>query len=461
MLAKLFTSKRAGEPGALSITDWSKQFAPGAQVNYGGSSYQAYQVMPSASAPGASYYETNSVVFACEANRLLLFAEARFQFQQLRNGRPGDYFGNSALEILEEPWPGASTRDLLTQAELDVLHCGNSYWVRDMESDGKYLLRLDPAKVLILTDAAYDTEVTGARIGERVIAYGYKVDDKTVAVFEPVQVAHHKPYPDRNNRTLGMSWLSPCILDIDADQKTTAYKNQHISQGANLSYVVSFDKDVTKEQFDSFVESYRENHERPENAGKTLFLGGGADVKTVGQTWENLALKATQGAGETRIAACAGVPPVIVGLSEGLASATYSNYGQARRRLVDGTMRPLWGAFAGALQSLLVMPPSARLWYDDRDIAFLREDVKDQAEVLSANAATLNGLVAAGFEPDAAVGAVLSGDLARLNGKHTGLFSVQLQPSSDGSTPTPEPEPAEPEPEPAPSANGNGAKAPV
>jgi phage portal protein BeeE len=50
----------------------------------------------------------------------------------------------------------------------------------------------------------------------------------------------------------------------------------------------------------------------------------------------------TQGAGETRIAAAAGVPPVIVGLSEGLQAATYSNYSQARRRFADGTMRPLW-----------------------------------------------------------------------------------------------------------------------
>ena len=74
-------------------------------------------------------------------------------------------------------------------------------------------------------------------------------------------------------------------------------------------------------------------------------------MKTIGQSFEDLEVKATQGAGETRIAACAGVPPVIVGLSEGLSSATYSNYSQARRRLVDGTMRPLWRFFASAMES--------------------------------------------------------------------------------------------------------------
>ena len=97
-------------------------------------------------------------------------------------------------------------------------------------------------------------------------------------------------------------------------------------------------------------------------------------------------------------------------------------------RLVDGTMRPLWGIFASAMQSLIVTPPAARLWYDDRDIPFLREDVKDQADVFAADSSSLAVLVTGGFEPDAAVDAVISGDLNRLKGKHTGLYSVQLQP---------------------------------
>jgi phage portal protein BeeE len=209
---------------------------------------------------------------------------------------------------------------------------------------------------------------------------------------------------------------------------------------------VTLDASLTKEQFDFTVEKYREQHEGPQNAGKALFLSGGADVKTVGQSFENMAMKATQGAGETRIAACAGVPPVIVGLSEGLSSATYSNYSQARRRLVDGTMRPLWGFFAGAMGSLLPVPSNSRLWYDDRDIPFLREDVKDQAEILAQNASTLAVLINGGMDPDAAVAAVAAGDLSTLKGQHSGLYSVQLQPpGSEQPTPAAD-KPATPQP---------------
>jgi hypothetical protein len=100
----------------------------------------------------------------------------------------------------------------------------------------------------------------------------------------------------------------------------------------------------------------------------------------------------------------------------------------------------------------IVAPPSgsARLWYDDRDIPFLREDVKDQAEILSMNAQTLRALLDAGFDPDAAVRAVEANDLVLLAGEHSGLFSVQLQPPMpDG----PEPVAAPPAPKALPAAS--------
>jgi HK97 family phage portal protein len=421
-----------GPGGGISFVDWAKSFKPGGQVTYAGQAYQAYSTASLGGSTNGYYYDGNAVVFACEANRLLLFSEARFQFQQLVNGRPGDLFGTPALAVLEEPWVGASTRDLLVQAELDIFQYGNSYWIRDPQQPDRYLLRLDPCKVKILTEAAGD-DIYGYAVGQRLLAYVYMTKDAqghdAVVVYEPDMVAHYKPYPDKTNRFIGTSWLTACLSDVESDASLTAHKQSTVDNGAKLGYVVSLDAGITPEQFDHFVNSFRANHEGPENAGRTLFLGGGADIKTVSQTMEDLSFKAVQGAGETRIAACAGVPPVIVGLSEGLSSATYSNYSQARRRLVDGTMRPLWGFFASAMESLVVAPNSgARLWYDDRDIPFLREDVMDQAQIMSTNASTVRTFIDAGFNPDAALAAVGATDLSRLKGTHSGLYSVQLQP---------------------------------
>lgn len=415
----------------LTITDWAKMFRPGAQVNYQGRTYQGFSL--GANAPGTTYFEGNSIVYACEARRISVFSEARFQFQRLRDGRPGDLFGSPELTVLEQPWPGATTRDLLAVAELDIAGAGNSYWVKDVDG---YLLRLDPGNVKILTEGMKDP-MSGYIVGERLLGYAYMTGRDEVTIYDPREIAHYKPIPGAN-RFLGQSWLSACLSDIDADMQMTEHKRVQLRTGANLSYVVSLDASIDSDQFGAFVEKFKEQHEGSENAGKTLFLGGGADVKTVGQTFENLSLRATQGATETRIAACAGTHPVIVGLSEGMQGSALNagNYGSAKRNFVDGTMRPLWGAFSGAFQWLVNVQKGTRLWYDDRDIAFLREDVTDQADILAREAQTIRQLVDAGFDPNAVIDAVKANDVQRLKDKHTGLFSVQLQPPNpNGNTP--------------------------
>lgn len=422
----------SNETTSLSIYDYAKLFAPGGQVNFGGFNYQAFK--PDSAAAGIM--GSNPAVFAIAQIRILLFSEARFQWQQMRGGRPGDLFGNPDLALLEEPWAGHTTRDLLAQAELDVASSGNSYWVRN----GAYLQRLEPANVKLLTGAATDERMTGFEIGEELLAYAYVpggFDTKQATIYLPEEVCHFKPYPSPTNRFLGMSWLSPCLKDIATDELLTTHKQSVIQNGASLKTIVTLDPTVSPEQFEAFVDKFQRGHDNPENAGKTLFVIGGTDVKTVGQSFESLMLQSIQGAGEVRVAAAAGIPAAIVGFSEGLkgSSLNAGNYGEARRRLADGTMRPLWGAFASSMQSLLSRPGGSRLWYDDRDIAFLREDLADQAEIQATNAKTILTLVQGGWEPDAAVQVVLSGDFSRLVGQHTGLTSVQLLPPAEGVDP--------------------------
>ena len=91
-------------------------------------------------------YKANGVVFACELARMTLFSEARFQWRELRQGRPGRLFGTTELRILEEPWPGGTTGDLLTRMILDADMAGNAF-VRKV---GRRLERLRPDWVSIV-----------------------------------------------------------------------------------------------------------------------------------------------------------------------------------------------------------------------------------------------------------------------------------------------------------------------
>ncbi len=78
----------------------------------------------------------------------------------------------------------------------------------------------------------------------------------------------------------------------------------------------------------------------------------------------------------------------------------------------------------------------SRLWYDARDVPFLREDEKDSAEIQRIRAVTLRQHLDMGFDPDAAIEAVDNDDISVLKGRHSGLFSVQLQkPGESNSNP--------------------------
>lgn len=374
-------------------------------------------------------YKNNGVVFATILARILLFSEARFQWQRINNGRPTDLFGSQDLSLLETPWPNGTTGELLARMEQDVSLAGNFYAVREQSR----LRRLRPDWVEIVLSAPPEEAVQSD-----VVAYLYRPGGTGDGQpFLPEEVCHWSPIPDPIAQYRGMSWITPVMREMQADGAATDHKLNFFRNAATPNLAVSMKETMTPTQFNEFVDAMDAAHKGVGNAYKTLYTANGADVSVVGADMRQLDFKATQGGGETRICAAGGVPPIIVGLSEGLQASTYSNYGMARRKFGDHWARPQWRSACAALANIVDLPKlstgrrqeagTVRLWYDDRDIAFLREDEGDRAEILKTHMLTIESAVRAGFEPESAKSAVVSGDLTTMT--HTGLYSVQLQPA--------------------------------
>ena len=383
-------------------------------------------------------YKANGVVFACVLARGMVFSEARFQYQRLNGGRPGDLFGDQSLSLLERPWPNGTTGELLWRMEQDASLAGNCFITLVDDRNGRRLRRLRPDYVTIVTGSSNDDPFA---LDARVVGYIYKPPSRDAVVLSPDRVAHYSPIPDPDAQWRGMSWLQPVVSEILADGAATKHKLKFFENGTVGSVAISYDASVSQEAVTKFAQIWKDAHAGADNAYKTFHLGGGADAKTLGADLKQLDFKVTQGAGETRIAAAAGVGAVIAQLSEGLQGSALNagNYAAAKRRFADGTIRPLWRSASAALESIVPPPAGARLWYDARDVSFLQEDQKDEAAIQSQQAATINSLVSAGFNPDDVIAAVTGGDLRRLTGTHSGLYSVQLQPAgSSGATPSTE-----------------------
>ena len=370
-------------------------------------------------------YKSSCVVFACMDVRSKLFSEARFQFRQVRNGRPGDLFGTADLQMLETPWPGGTTGDLLMRMIQYADLAGNAFVVR--RPNGAALLRPDWVDIVTgSSDEDADAWSPDATVAGYIYHSGGRNSGRPATTYMADEVAHFAPIPDPEARFRGMSWLTPIIREVMADKAATMHKEKFFENAATPNLIVKFDLDSV-EKMRPWIDLFRESHEGSANAYRTLFLNAGTDATAIGNNFQEMEFKVTQGAGETRIAAAAGTPPIIVGLSEGLQAATYSNYGLAMRRFADITMRPLWRNAAASLATIVNVPGGSELWYDDRDVPALADDGQARAAILSTNASTIHTFVSAGYEPDSVIDAVTSGDLSKL--QHSGLYSVQLQPA--------------------------------
>lgn len=377
----------------------------------------------------------SGVVFSVERIRLNVFSSARFQWQRLAGqGGPSDLFGDASLSILESPQPGMTSGDMMSRALLDADLAGNAYLIRS----GGELIRLRPdwcdlvlePRMLPVGPGGDMVQVGWRKVGLFYFEHGHRYADP--AVFLPNEFAHFAPMPDPLASYRGMSWMTPVIREIAGDKLATEHGIAFLENGATPNMAIKLPQQITEKQFGSFMSAYKMSRDVPRAQYAPLFLSQGADLVPVGVNMRDLDMAKLRGVSETRIAMAGGIHPVVLGSSEGMAGSSLNagNYSAAKRSTADTTFRPLWQNFCGSLQNIIPAPSGTVLWYDERYVAFLREDLGDAAEISSKEAMTITMLVREGFTAESAIAAVSVGNWKLL--VHTGLTSVQLQ--SPGST---------------------------
>lgn len=428
--------RRRSDP-ALGLDEWANFF------EFGGIGYPILQTTMSSineervALTAAAAIKSNGPVFALTLARLQVFSQVRFQWTRFKAGQVGDLFGSSELGVLEKPWPGGTTGDLLARMELNVSTAGNSY-VRRTAADRLNVLH--PEWVIIVLGSQTDAPIPSQAPDVEVVGWAYDPPSGPMQ-FYPAdgsngRVAHYAPYPDPDFQFLGMSWITPVIREMQADSLGIEHKARFYQNAATPNLAIKFDPSVGLKQVKAFKELMEEEHVGVANAYKTMYLGGGADPVPIGKDFKEIDFAAVQAAGESRLAAAAGVPTSWVGFSEGQkgSSLNAGNFAAARRRFADGTLLHLWTNAAASLEPLLTPPDGgSSLWFTTQSVAFMREDAGTLASNQQAQAATITTLVKEGFTPESAVAAVMNNDWTLL--MHTGLTSVQLQPPTSGQQP--------------------------
>lgn len=396
-------------------------------------------------------FKKSGPVFACISTRAAVLSEARFQFRRYEKGRPTDLFGGDELKLLEKPWPGGTTGELIARMEQDASLAGN-FFATTADDNGMYgkASRNGPGRRIVRMRPDWVTIIVGSPrrnghpldLGARIVGYLYEprqsvfgaaqspVAQPQTVFLLPEEICHYSPEPDPIARFRGMSWLTPVVREISADIAATKHKEKFFENAAVPNLAIKFDKETSEDAFKMFVEKFKTEHKGAWNAYKTLFLMGGADVEPLTMDFKAMDFTSVIGKGENRIANAAGVPSAWVGFSEGMqgSSLNAGNIGMLRRRFADGTIRPLWRKMSASLEPLIDIPGGAHIWYDERGVAFLREDARDLAEIMQTNMNGMEAGIRAGYNPDALVEAFRDNDITKLLGEHSGRFSVQLLP---------------------------------
>jgi phage portal protein BeeE len=431
--------KPASDEGRFSADQWIGDYLVPA-FNYGGASYpygygsgasRTREIAATLPAYSAALQRCPPA-FAAQMKRAMVLSQARFRFRNppWHPATPRRTFGTSALRLLERPWRNATTGELLSRMEWHAGLSGNAYVTRQVDR----LRVLRPDFVGVVYGSQREPDDPMHALDGEVIGYAYQNggirpdNSSPLETLLPGDVAHWSPVPDPESPAMGISWVTAALREIQGDRAATEHKLSFFENGATPSMVVKGIPATTEDQFNELVDMMESRHAGVRNAYRTLYLTAGADATVVGADLKQLDFKATQGAGETRIALLGGVPAVLLGISEGLAGSSLNagNFGMARRIFADIWLYPTLQDVAAALSPVVDVPGDAELWFDTADIPLLREDGKDAADIEAVKGSTVTAYVREGFTAESAVKAVNAGDITLL--KHTGNVSVQLQP---------------------------------
>jgi len=271
--------------------------------------------------------------------------------------------------------PEQNWADLIMATEADMCIFGRAYWLKVRNDNGNVvgLIRLNPATVEIREDKDGGF-------------YFIHTLDNDVRHYNRGEIVYFRNYHP-TNAFEAVSPLDAAMQAIEVDIASDKQLKHFFENRAMPDYVIVLQGNNPKElkRLSAFWEK---EFKGPENAHKTGWLGGGADVKKIGAVPKDLALSDLRA--ETRRAICAafGVPPALVGAWE---AANYATIREQRQSLYTEVLIPEARYLAGVINAELAPE------FDDGEFVWKFEELPALQEDANSKAKRLAWLVEAGI----------------------------------------------------------------
>lgn len=283
----------------------------------------------------------NSAVYACVHYLERTFPEPAFVIEDKASKEI--IVDHPLAALLANPNPFISGGELKQFTIVYQALGGNCYWWIERDNLGT------PIGLWPLHDGQCEP-VPGERAW--LTGYQYKLGSKTYDI-PASDIVHFKWGVDPLQPIRGLSPLVAMAREVATDSEMTDYAYAVLKNDATPRTVLSSKGVLSQDARNTLKEQFAQEYGGG-NRGKVAVIESDVTISRLSMNMQELAFESMSNIDETRIAACFGVPAVLVGLNVGLQRGIQGAPKEMQRAYVEQTLVPLWVNAATTIDTQLL-----------------------------------------------------------------------------------------------------------
>ncbi len=243
-------------------------------------------------------------------------------FDSANQEKPKQIYKHPILSLLKQVNPFQTSNEFIA---LDTIYnelIGESYWAINFNALG------EPAEIIL--PYPHRMSVVPAKEFPFVKGYVYGAGQDAVP-FDVNEIIHFK-YPNPLNQYHGLAPARAIGINLDAEQNADKWVNQFFYNSARPDGVISFDYNLSDEQFDKLKKQWSEKYKGVSKAHQVALLEGGGRYLQIQNSIKDMDFANLKQKNRDVILGVFGMPQSVMGISENVnkANAEAGDYTFAR-----------------------------------------------------------------------------------------------------------------------------------
>ena len=243
-------------------------------------------------------------------------------FDSANQEKPKQIFKHPVLSLLHQVNPFQTSNEFIA---LDTIYnelMGESFWALNFNALG------EPAEIIL----PYPHRMSVVPAKEFPFVKGYVYGTGADAVpFDVNEIIHFK-YPNPLNQYHGLAPARAIGINLDAEQNADKWVNQFFYNSARPDGVISFDYNLSDEQFNKLKQQWSEKYRGVSKAHQVALLEGGGKYLQIQNSIKDMDFANLKQKNRDVILGVFGMPQSVMGISENVnkANAEAGDYTFAR-----------------------------------------------------------------------------------------------------------------------------------